>query len=70
MLTYMLPSCFVDFILCPTDKCMFKINNKKIRLICLMCSKLKINTAWYSSGVCSVEFDHNQHINIVSLLLL
>ena len=22
-------SCFVDFILCPTDKCMFKVNNKK-----------------------------------------
>ena len=34
-------SCFVDFILCPTDEYMLKINNKKIRLICLMCSKLK-----------------------------
>ena len=30
---------FVDFILCPTDKYMFKVNNKKIRLICWMCSK-------------------------------
>ena len=27
-------SCFVDFILCPTDKYMFKVNNEKIRLIC------------------------------------
>ena len=25
-------SCFVDFILCPTDKYLFKVNNKKIRL--------------------------------------
>ena len=37
-------SFFVDFILYPTDKCMFKVNNKKIRLIC-MGSNLKINTA-------------------------
>ena len=27
-------SFFVDFILCPTDKYMSKVNNKKIRLIC------------------------------------
>ena len=27
-------SCFVDFILCPTDKYMFKVNNEKVRLIC------------------------------------
>ena len=40
--------CFADFILCPTNKYMFKIDNKKIRLICWMCSKLKINTAWHS----------------------
>ena len=39
-------SCFVDFILCRTAKYMFQVNNKKIRLICWMCSKLKINTAW------------------------
>ena len=26
-------SCFVDFILCPTDKYLFKVNNKKIRLL-------------------------------------
>ena len=36
---------FVDFIQCPTDKYMPKVNNKKIGLICSMCSKLKINTA-------------------------
>ena len=27
-------SCFVDFIMCPTGKYMFKVNNRKIRLIC------------------------------------
>ena len=37
-------SCFVGFILCPTDKSMFKVNNEKNRLIC-MCSNLKVNTA-------------------------
>ena len=61
-------SCFVDFILCPTDKYMFKVNNKKIRLIC-MCSSLKINTACHRSFVFIVDFDHYQHINIVFLLL-
>ena len=49
-------NCFVDFILCPTDKYMLKVNNKKIRLICWMCSKLKINTAWQSSGVFTFNF--------------
>ena len=62
-------SCFVDFILCPTDQHMFKVNNKKIRLICWMCSKLKINTAWHLPGVLIVDFDYSQHINIVCLLL-
>ena len=61
-------SCFVDFILCPTDKYMFKVNNKKIRLIC-MCSSLKINTACHRSFVFIVGFDHSQHINIVFVLL-
>ena len=56
-------SCFMDFVLCPTDKCMFKVTNKKIRLICWMCSKLKINAAWHSSG------DHSLRISIVFLLL-
>ena len=55
-------SFFVDIILCPTDKYMFKVN-KKIRLICWMCSKLKINTAWHRSGVCYffflIYFDHS-----------
>ena len=60
-------SCFVDFILCPTDKYMFKVNNKKIRLIC-MCSSLKINTACHRSFVFIVDFDHSQHINIDFLL--
>ena len=61
-------SCFVDFILCPTDKYMFKVNNKKIRLIC-MCSSLKINTACHRSFVFIVDFDHSQLINVVFLLL-
>ena len=61
--------CFVDFIFSPTDKYMFKVNNKKNRLICCMRSKLKINTAWHSSGVFVVDFKHSQHINIVFLLL-
>ena len=54
-------SCFVDFILSPTDKYMVKVNNKKIRLIYLMCSKLKINTAWHGSGVFIADFAHSQH---------
>ena len=62
-------SCFVDFILCPTDQHMFKVNNKKVRLICWMCSKLKINTAWHLPGVLIVDFDYSQHISIVCLLL-
>ena len=55
-------SCFVDFILCPTNKYMFKVY-KKARLICWMCSKLKIYTPWHSSTVFIVDFDHSQHIN-------
>ena len=62
-------SFFVDFILCPTDKYMSKVNNKKIRLICWMCSKLKINTAWHRSGFFVAYFNHGQHVNIVFLLL-
>ena len=62
-------SCFVDFILCPTDKYMFKVKDKKIWLICWMCSKLKVNTAWHRLGVFIVDLDDRQHINIVFLLL-
>ena len=62
-------SFFVDFILCPTDKYMSKVNNKKIRLICWMCSKLKMNTAWHRFGVFVADFDHSQHVNIVFLHL-
>ena len=61
-------SFFVDFILCQTDKYMSKVNNKKIRLIYWMCSKLKIDTAWHRSGGFVADFDHNQHVNIVFLL--
>ena len=70
-LLYNVPLSFsVDFILCPTDKYMSKVNNKKIRLICWMCSKLKINTAWHRSGVYAADFDQSQHVNIVFLLLI
>ena len=48
---------------------MFKVNNNKIRLNWWICSKLKINTAWYSSGVFIAGFDHSQHISIVFRLL-
>ena len=51
-------SFFVDSILCQTDKYISKVNNKKIRSICWMCSKLKINTAWHHSGVFVADFDH------------
>ena len=61
-------SYFVDFLLCPTNKYMFKVYNKKIRLIC-MCSSLKINTACHRSFVFNVDFDHSHHINIFFLLL-
>ena len=60
---------FVDFIQRPTEKYMSKVNNGKIRLICLMCSKLKTNTAWHYSGVFVADFDDSQHVNIVFLLL-
>ena len=56
----------MDFILCPTDKYMFKINNKKIWLIYWMCSKLKVNTAWHCLGGFIADLDHSQHINIIS----
>ena len=59
-------SLFVDFILCPTDKMLFKVKNKKIRLICWMSSKLKIDTAWRRSGIFIIDFDHS---SIVFLLL-
>ena len=61
-------SCFMNFILCPTDKYMPKVNNKKIRLIC-MCLSLNINSAWHRCFVFIDDFDHSLHINIVFRLL-
>ena len=52
-------SCFMNNF-CPTDKYMFRVNNEKIRLIC-MCSTIK-------TGVFIVDFDHSQNIIIVPLL--
>ena len=61
-------SCFVDFLLCPTNKYKCKVNNKKIRLVC-MCSSLKMNTACHRSFVFIIGFDDSQCINIIFLLL-
>ena len=58
----------VGFILRPTDKSMLKVNNNKIRLICIFLN-LKINTARLCSFVFIVDFDYSQNINIVFLLL-
>ena len=60
---------FVNSILCPADKCMFKINNETIRLISWICSKLKPNTTWHRSGVFIVDFDQSHYINTTSLFL-
>ena len=62
-------NCFVGFILYPTNRYMFKFNYNKIWLICSMCSKLKVNTAWYRSGVSIVDLDHSHNINKVFLIL-
>ena len=53
-------SCFVNFILCPTDKFLFKVNNEIIWLICWMCSKSKLYTTLHRSDVFAVDFDQSQ----------
>ena len=58
----------VGFILRPTDKSMLKVNNNKIRLICIFLN-LKINTARLCSFVFIVDFHYSQNINIFYLLL-
>ena len=60
--------CFVKFIKRPTDKYMFKVSNEKIRLICWMCSKLKLNTTWHRSDIFIVDFDQSHYIKTVFLL--
>ena len=62
-------SCFMNFILCPTDKYTFKVHNEKVRLISWMCWKLKLNTTWHLSNVFVVNFDQSQYVNIAFLLL-
>ena len=62
-------SCFVDFILCLTDKYMFKFINKKIKMICWMCSKLKVNNSMTSFWCFYCWLGHSHHISIVLLLL-
>ena len=60
--------CFVNFIKCPTDKYVFKVNNEKIRLICWMCSKLKSNTTWHCSNVFIVDWPESVYQYSVSTL--
>ena len=60
-------NCLVDFILCPTDKYMSKVNNKKIRLIHMFKFKNKFSMPSFFCFYC--DFDHSQHINIVFLVL-
>ena len=61
-------SCFVDFILCPTDKYMFKVNIEKNILFYWICLKLDKNTACHSSGVFIVDFDHSQYMFLILTL--
>ena len=60
---------FCGFYLVPNWQIHVQSWQLKIRLICWMCSKLKINIVWHNSGVFIVDFDHSQHISIMLLLL-
>lgn len=56
----------------PKKRYLPKVNYKNISLLCGMCSRLKIKTSagqWLSSDVFIVNYDHIQHINLLSLLL-
>ena len=58
---------FVDFILSLTEKYISKVENKRNRLICWMCSKWKINTAWNLADV-FVDFEpQSAHQDSVSI---
>ena len=52
---------------------MFKVNNKKTRTICEICSKLTIKTPerheWRRSGVFIINFEDISHIVLVFRLL-
>ena len=51
---------------------MFKVNNRKFRTRCEICSKLTIKTPgrsqWGCSGVFIVSFEHISHLVLVSIV--
>lgn len=54
----------------PNKKYLLKVDYKNISL-CGMCSRLIIKTSagqWLSSDIFIVNYDHVQHINLLSLL--
>ena len=57
----------------PTDIYLLKVNNRKTRTICGICSKLAIKTPerryWRRSGVFIVNFEHISHHALLFLLL-
>ena len=59
--------------LIPAGIYLFKVNNRKTRTRCEICSKLTINTPkrrqWRRSGVFIVNFEHISHLVLVFLLL-
>ena len=61
------------FICFPAGSYMLKVNNRKTRTRCEICSKLTIKTPerhhWRSSGVFIVSFEHISHLLLMFLLL-
>ena len=57
----------------PAGIYLLKVNNRKTRARCEICSKLTIKTPercrWYRSGVFIVSFEHISHLGLVFLLL-
>ena len=53
----------------PSRNYMFKVNNRKTRTKCEICSKLIKTLEWRHSCVCIVNFEHISHLLLVFLLL-
>ena len=54
----------------PAGNYMFKVNNRKTRTICEICSELTIKIPdWRRSGIFIVNFKHISHLVLVFLLL-
>ena len=64
--------CEVQFSQHPANIYLFKVNNKKIREMCEICSKLTIETPeryqWQWSGVFIVYFEHISHLFCASIV--